>query len=94
MYTFLLLEKFLDGPKRGEGEDTQQGREEDVGHAERGDRTCYSQEEENPPATLTPVVFGLDDHRMEQTDDEKRGDADSESFPMHAYYSVSVFTPD
>lgn len=81
-HTLLLLEDFLDGPEGGEGEDAKKGGYEDVFRAEGGDDTADAQQQEEPPAPRTPIVFGLHDDGVEQADDEEGADADEKTRQM------------
>lgn len=78
-YTFFLLEYLLDAPEGGEGEDTQQRREQDVVQTEGSCHAGNAQQQENPPAAGTPIVLGLDDNGVEDADDEERTDADEQA---------------
>ena len=82
LYSFFLFENFLNGPERREGENTQQGRQQNVVDTHRSSCSPDTQQKEYPPASGTPVIFGLYHDGVEQADDEERTDADEQSGKM------------
>lgn len=77
--TLFLFEDFLDAPEGGEGEYAEQGGDEDVADADGSDDAGDAQQEEEPPAACAPVVFGFDDDRVEESDNQERADAYEEA---------------
>ncbi len=81
-YAFGLLEQFADRPKQGKGKDSC-GRRYDRMFRADGKCSCTDPGQcKNPPTACSPMVFGPDDHRMEQSDDQKRYQADRQACQM------------
>ena len=76
-YPFALVEHFLDGPERGKGKYTQQGRYQDIRNEYRAYDAYNAQYQEYPPATGAPMVFSLYHNGVEESDNQKGTDSDN-----------------
>ena len=79
LYALPLFEDLFDRPERGKGENAEQRREEHLPAKKRPHDTGNSQHEKNPPAAGSEVIFALDHHGVEKSDDQERTDSDDQS---------------
>ena len=82
-HALLLLKEFFDAPEGGESEYTYEAAYQYVFYKQGTYGTTDADEEENPPRAGAEVVFRFDHNGVEQTDAEKGGDANEESFVIH-----------
>lgn len=78
-HTFALFKKFMNAPKTGKPDNTQQTGQNGIGH-ETG--TCDAEKpcnEKNGPRPCAEIVLGLDDNRVKQPDGKERTEADKQA---------------
>ena len=90
-----LLKEFQNGPKQrktGNGGEAAPERTFNK-HGTYGANQSYKKE--NPPKACAEIVFSLDDHWMEETDDEEGTESDEKAFKVHcALFSLHLPYPE
>ena len=74
-HTLLLLKQFMYAPEARKAHHAEQGTEIGVAHKQGGSHQRQPHEQEYPPRACPKIVFRLDDDGMEQTYDNKGGEA-------------------
>lgn len=90
-YPFFLVEQLFDCPKRRESENSGEGREYDIVDTQRDGNSCQPKQQKNPPATRTPIVFGLDYNRVEYPNDEKCTNSYKEPLQVIVEYKIHKY---
>lgn len=84
---FFLFENFLYRPERRKSKDTANSRDENAFNQQGSDRSCYSQNEKDPPAFRAPIIFSFHYNRMKKTDNQKSYNAYQQSVKVNQVHT-------